>query len=589
MNLHDVDPITLSTVWHTFISTCKEMRYVVDRTCQSYLIAQLHDISMGIYDAQGRTIAVPVGLPGQFLGGKFSIRYILDKFGDNIHPGDVFLNNDPYHGWANHLPDWGFFRPIFYKDELLFFTLARGHQMDTGGAYPGGYFPDAYDIHAEGLCIPPIKVFEKGEERKDVLELIWNNVRFPEGVRVDNYAMIAATEICEKRVLAMVEKYGKEDVLACVEEMLARTEARVRKEILEIPDGTYYAEAASDDDGSVLDEQVWVRCEITVKGDHLIVDYSKSDSQRRGFVHNVYSAAYSRSVSMLFLFFDPAIAEYHNEGSMRPVEFISREGTVTNSLYPATVGGSPVSIGTQIHETSHLAMSKARPDRAVACWGRHRGHYIFGNDPRTGDRYVQTTFDADGGGGAVYGFDGYQGAATIGTLGSVNRGNVEEIEIRFPWRTLKYHFACDLEGAGKWRGASGMHWEVLNEGSEAGMATGSSDGEETYAMGVLGGEPSPFCRTYVRRGEDLTRVKSHRLFQLLPGDVLVKQSGGGAGVGNPAERDPEKVQEDVLNELVSIAKAREMYRVAIDPNTLTIDYDETKRLRSEEASQVSKP
>ena len=538
MNPRSVDAITLSTVWHTFQSTCREMRHVIDRTAQNFLMAQLHDVAAGIWDAQARTIAVPAGPTSQLLGQKFSVRYILDKFGDNLYPGDVILNNDPHHGYCNHLPDWGFFRPIFYKDELLFFTMARGHQMDTGGSYPGAYFPDGYDIHAEGICIPPVKVFEKGVERKDIFELVWNNVRWPEAVRVDNYSLIAATKICESRLIALLEKYGRDTVMDCVEEMIARMERAVRAEISKIPDGTYYGESASDDDGSELDVPVWVRCEITIKGDEMTMDFSKSDKQRKGFVNLVLSSTYSRAVAGSYIFFDPALAEFHNEGSMNPVKLIAPEGTVVNAQYPATVGGSPVSVGTQTLEAIVMALSQAMPQKAIAAWGRHRGHYIFGTDPRTGERYVQTTFDSDGGAGAVSGYDGFEGAATFATLGSVQRGEMEEVEIRFPWHILHYGFAPDLSGAGKWRGACGMHWEALNEGSDGGMATGSSDGDTTQPPGAAGGEPGPLCNAYIQRGNEQIKLKPHRMYQFRTGDVIVKFSGGGAGGGNPVERGP---------------------------------------------------
>src|SRR3990172_10057034 len=220
-----VDPITLTTVWHAFQRICHEMRHIIDRTAQSYLIAQLHDVSVGIWDAHGRTVAIPVGLAGQFLGSKFPIQFILQKFKGTIAPGDVFLSNDPYNGGYNlHLPDWGFFRPIFYQGELLFFTLCRAHQQDTGCAFPGGYFPNGYDIHAEGMCIPLIKIHERGRERADLLELLWNNVRFPDGVRIDNFSMIAATRVCEQRVLALLARYGRDTVLASVAGMIDRTE-----------------------------------------------------------------------------------------------------------------------------------------------------------------------------------------------------------------------------------------------------------------------------------------------------------------------------------------------------------------------------
>jgi len=575
-----IDPITLSTVWPSLISACREMRYNIERTCQSYLISQLHDISVGIWDAKGETVAVPIGLPSQYLGGKFSVQYILNKFRKNIYPGDVFLNNDPYKGYCNHLPDWGFFRPIFYKDRLLFVTLARGHMVDTGGAYPGGYFPNAYDIHAEGLCIPPIKVFEKGKEQKEILELIWNNVRWPEAVRLDNYSLIASTKTCEDRILGLVKKYGEDTVLACVKEMKNRMEKAVRSEIAKIPDGTYSGEAATDDDGTELDVQVWVRCDITVKGDELTIDYSRSDGQRKGFVNNVFMTTYSRACASLFLFMDTSLAEYHNEGSMRPVKVVMPEGSVINAKYPATVGASPVCVGVQIMEATATAFSKALPHRAIAGWGRHRGHYIFGMDPRIGERYVQTTFDSDGSAGAVYGYDGYPGAATFNALGSVTRGNAEEVEIRYPWRIVRYEFAKDLMGQGKWRGAPGTEWEILNEGGDAAIATGSSDGDVTQAPGQFGGEPTPVSIADIIRGEERTRLKSHRMAQLKPGDRIQKHSAGGAGVGNPKEREPEKVLDDVLDEFISVDVARVKYGVAINPQTMAVDWEETRKLRA---------
>ncbi|MFQ5875314.1 MAG: hydantoinase B/oxoprolinase family protein, partial [Dehalococcoidia bacterium] len=384
-----IDPVTLSTVWHSMQSYCREMRYIIERTAQSLLISQLKDISVGIWDGTGtKTIAIPQGLPGQFVGGKFTIQYLLEDYKDRIYPGDIFLNNDPYHGQANHLPDWAFIRPIFYKDELLFFTMARAHQYDTGGSYPGGYFPNAYDIIAEGLNIPPIKVVERGVEKEDILKLVWNNVRWPEGVRVDNYALIAATEVCSRRLQALLDKYGRDTVLGCVDEMIDRTESLVREEIRKIPDGTYRGESGTDDDGTILDEPVWVRCEVSVKGDEMTIDFSESDEQRPGFINSVYMTTYSSALASVFLFLPASLADYHNEGSMKPITVIAPEGSVVNSKYPATVGASPVTTATQIMESVLMAMSEALEHRAIAPWGRHYSQYIFGPTPRTGIRYV---------------------------------------------------------------------------------------------------------------------------------------------------------------------------------------------------------
>jgi N-methylhydantoinase B len=575
-----IDATTVATVWHSMQTICKEMRHLVDRTAQNYLIGQLHDLSVGIWAADGSTIAIPVGLPVQFLGTQFAVRDLVKAFAGQIRPGDVFLTNDPYHGGHNcHLPDWGFFRPIFYKDELLFFTLCRGHQQDTGGSFPGGYFPNAYDIHAEGICIPPIKVFDQGRERTDVIELILNNVRFPDGVRIDLKAMIGATLMCEKRLGALLDAYGRDTVLACVAEMQARTEQAVRGEIAKIPDGVYTGEAATDDDGTVLDEPVWVRVTVTVKGDTMTLDFTGSDAQRKGFINSVYAATYGNAIAAAILFFDPALADYHNQGTMAPIEVVAPVGSVVNCRYPATVGASPVNVGIQVMEAVAEALSKALPHRAIASWGKHRGDYVFAVDPRSGERYVRTTFDYDGSGGAVWGYDGYQGVSTMTALGAANRGNVEEMEIRLPWRLLKYEMVADFAGAGQWRGGPGVHWEAINEGSAGQMATGSSDGDEVKGFGALGGEPSPNSRTYLRRHGENILVKPHRMVNIQEGDVLVKHSSGGGGVGKPSERDPQLVREDVENGLVSLGTARDVYKVVLDPTTLAIDEEATRRLR----------
>ena len=432
---------------------------------------------------------MPQGLLCQFMGTKYAIQAVRDQFGDDLHPGDVILTNDPYKGMTVHLPDWGFIRPIFFEGELLFFTLVRGHQMDTGGSFPGGYFPNSFDIHAEGLCIPPTKVFENDKERSDVMRLIWNNVRWPEAVRVDNYAMVATTRFAEKRVHDVLKRYGKDTVMECIREMLDRTERAVRSEIAAIPDGTYYGEAATDDDGTVLDQPVWVRVKITVKGDSITVDFSGSDAQRKGFVNCPFAASYAIAVGSMMLLFDPALADYHNEGSLRPITVITPPGSVVHPLYPATVGAAPVNVGHQIATAVHAALSKARPNRAMAAWGKRRGDYVSVVDPRSGQPYVRTTFDYDGSAGAVTGHDGPTGPLSIGSLATVMRSNAEEMEIRFPWRLLKWEAATDLMGAGRWRGGGGIDWRAMNEGSDGRMATGSSDGDMTPGRGRAGRLP----------------------------------------------------------------------------------------------------
>jgi len=248
--------------------------------------------------------------------------------------------------------------------------------------------------------------------------------------------------------------------------------------------------------------------------------------------------------------------------------------------YPATVGASPVNVGIQVMEAIVMALSKARPDRAIAAWGKHRGDYVFGVDHRTSERYVRTAFDYDGSCGATYGHDGLSGISTLGALGAVTRGNAEEMEIRIPHRMLKYEFIPDLEGAGKWRGGPGIHWEAVNEGGEARIATGNSDGDVTRPFALLPAEAPRPSRSYIRRNGEEIRVIARRMTAIQQGDVWIKLSSGGGGVGDPAERAPALVAEDARDGIVSLKEARQTYKVVIRPDTWEVDEEQTRLLRA---------
>jgi N-methylhydantoinase B len=579
--LATIDPITLSTVWYSFQSLCREMRDLVTRTSQSYLISTLKDLSVGVWLADGSTVAVPEGLPSQFLGTSFAIVDIREMFKDDLHPGDVILTNDPFHGGHNsHLPDWGYIRPIFFEGELLFFTLVRGHMMDTGGSFPGGYFANAYDIIAEGLNIPPLKIIKRGVVDADLNKLIFNNVRWPVEVKIDTDAMIATGKFAENRIVELLRRYGKDTVLDAIHQMMDRTERAVRAEIAAMPDGTYSGESSTDDDGTILDEPVTVRVDVTIKGDEITLDFSRSDAQRPGFINCVYASTYARAAAAVIVYMDPALADFHNEGSLRPMKLIAPLGNVTNCKYPATVGACPISIGGQVLESVVEALSKAKPDRSIASWGKHRGDYTFATDTRTGERYVRTTFDYDGSAGAVWGHDGMTGPTTITTLGSVQRGSVEEAEIRFPWRMLSFETRPNFSGHGRWRGGGGIDWRAVNEGSDGRMSTGSSDGDVVQGKGAQGGQCVPRARTFILRGDQKILIKPHRNELVKKGDIVVKLSPGGAGVGDPWLRPIEQVAMDVWNEKITVDVARLVYGVILDQVTLRVDEAATGKLRS---------
>ncbi len=578
--MQQLDPVTIATTWHFMQRVCREMRETAERTATNVLVVTLHDMAYGLWDAQGRVIAIPEGFPPRLISSTFPIRRIKEKFKGKIYPGDEFLTNFPLDG-AIHLPDWVFIRPIFYKDELVFFTCMGTHVADTGGAQAGSHFL-ASDSIAEGLNIPLIKVVEKGQTREDVLELILANNRLPEMMRRETASLMGATAVAERRMVELLDKYGKETVYACIDEMINRTEKAVRAEISKWPEGTYYTEVKTDDDGQTMDVPVTIRCKLTIKNGELTFDFSDTDPQVRGMMNTYYHQTLSNTLCATFLFLGTELAPYHNEGSLRPVHVITKKGTLVDCRPGALVAGGPAVTGALIGETVISALSKALSYRAIAPYSRLVSPIIIGNDPRTDGLYVYTTFGSAGGAGAVTGYDGYQCACDMGTLGVVGKSDAEDEMVRFPWDILRYEYQTDSHGAGKWRGAPGVVWEAVNEGRDCHNIGGPWSGFHTQGAGPQGGEPTPLNRAYILRGgKRIDIIQPHINVDLKAGDHFVTMSGGGAGVGKPEERDPEEVREDVSNELVSIEMAKNIYKVIIKPGTMEIDYEATKKLRNQ--------
>ncbi|MEM2144400.1 MAG: hydantoinase B/oxoprolinase family protein [Candidatus Jordarchaeaceae archaeon] len=573
-----VDLVTISTIWHFMQRVCKEMRWTMERTATNVLTTTLHDLAYGIWDANGRAVAIPEGFPPRLISSSFVIKTIIKNFDKQIYPGDVLLTNHPFKAGAVHLPDWVFVRPVFYKDELIFFTCMGTHVPDTGGARAGTYFL-AFDSIAEGLNIPPVKLVERGQMREDVLELILSNNRLPDLMRREIRSLIGSTGVAEKRLLELLEKKGKDVVLATIEEMLQRTEKAVRSEISKWPKGTYYAEAQLDDDGVDFRVPVTVRCKLTIKEDEVVFDFSESDDQRKGYTNATYPLTFSDTACATFLFLDPNLREYHNEGSLKPIKVITRKGTVVDCNPGALTAAAPSAIGRLVIECVLSSLSQALPYRAIASWSKPLHLMLIGTDPRTKEMYVYVSFCPAGGAGAVSGYDGYQCCCDLGALGVATKTDAEDEMIRFPWRVITYEFSTDSCGAGKWRGAPGIVWKGVNEGGECSSIMGPCDGWSTQSTGLFGGHPTPFNKAYIIRGnERIDIINPHKIQNLEKGDILCCESCGGAGIGPPDERDTEAVEIDVKNEIISRRVAYEIYKVVLNENS-EVDHAATQILR----------
>jgi len=584
----NIDPVTLSVVWRRLLTITSEIGYRVMYAAQSFVMGMVQDLGPQFISEKGEILTQVDFLPSHSLVAEIPSKIIIERIG-KMDPGDLVIANDSHIIRSGHLPDWTFFRPFYYHDELVCYGYLRGHQMDTGGALSGGYFPRAYDCIAEGLNIPPMKIIRKGEVNEELYGLILRNVRNAAGVRADNMAIYGSLGKGEEALCGLIDKYGLDTVRACFEEMLRAGEEGMRAEIRKIPDGEYYGETAVDWDGSTPDEPVWIRVKLTVKGDEMIFDYSDSNPQV-DFVNSPLGNTQCFTSLGLFLTMDPSIPR--NSGTMRPITIIAPEGTVVNPTYPHTYGACACTCGTEICEVTLQALGKAAPHKAVGSWSRHFCPDTMGRfptvDPRTGlqEEYFTAPFIEGGGTGAVKGFDGWEGYGGHTTGGVLYRGSVEHTELFFPMHYRTVRLEPDTEGAGQFTGATGNYCERENEDlpwNKNLLMSGNSSGELFPQMGQNGAPPAPLPEMYLKRkGKDELEIfKCIDMTYLYPGDILISKGTGGAGWGSPFDRDPEMVREDMEDMKVSIGRARNVYGVVMDPDTFEVDYEATEKLRKE--------
>jgi N-methylhydantoinase B len=587
-----IDPLTLAVVESRLNALNQELGARLFRQCFSVPTSHIRDLGTVLFDKDERTLSIGNFMPVHTGGSDISLKGMLDWIGrDNIHPDDFIIGNDTFIVKFGHLADWSFLRPIFYKDELLFYHFARTHQYDSGGAFPGCYFPRSYDCHGEGLMIPPVKIIERGKIDEKAYSIILRNLRGSTMVRADNMLVYQSMRIIEERILGLLREYGKDTVIAACDELIDRAREAVREVISKWPAGTYRAERASDWDGTT-DKPVWVRLDLTVKPDEgkLVFDFSDSDPQA-DFINVPLGQVWSSVTSGLLWSLPPGIPR--NDGFFDCMEIITKPGTVLDPVYPATSASQAVVLGLEITECVQLALSQVVPKETPALWGRHVNPLYSGKrrdmiDPRTGSisEYTAHTFHAIPSSGASYGYDAVDGSGSAPLGGAHIRAPIEVEEWYIPYRWLHYEFLTDSAGAGQWRGGLGTHVESLNvynpevwQPLDCLTMSGNADGERFGSVGLLGGKGGTLTKLkIIRKGKHLP-YRTFDLQYLEPGDILVSYSGGGGGVGDPLDREVEKVRLDAFNEYISIQVARDVYGVVINPKTFEVDEEATTALR----------
>jgi N-methylhydantoinase B len=559
----DLDPVTFEVLRSSFTNLVDRMAEQIQRTCYSFVIYN-RDFSNCLNDAEGNTvmqgsqdIAVHVGTL------HYTCKETLEYFEGNINPGDVYIVNDPYLG-ATHINDVRIMRPVFYDDELIAVTQSNGHWADVGGPSPGSFNIEANSHFAEGLRIPPLKIWDRGEFQDDVANLLVTNMRLSEDRMGDLRAQTEATRIAEKRLLELVDKYGIDTVKTAFDESKNYVERIMRERIRELPNGTWRTQDYIDGDPAKEEGFVTIDVEMTIDDDEVHYDLSGSDEYIGNFLNSTYGTSFSAVIAGTKMFFPDVPL---NSGMYRVVDATLPEGTVVNAPEPVPVTGSVAGAYEKVMNAIFEMWSEVLPERAMAC-AFNLEYLLSGGTDRRPDRDGEEFMWYDwmaGGWGGRDGLDGANATAPVFGAGLAVQ-SLEGQERDTPLLTSQHSIVTDSAGPGEFRGGCGVEKGGRLLECENSVISYCSDRAYSVTWGLDGGLPGvPHGVTLTRADEDpkdLGTVFSNRPIET--GDQFTRPSSGGGGFGDPLERDPDAVREDVIDDYVSIERAAKDYGVVID-------------------------
>lgn len=561
-----VNPVTLDIVKDSLIAVSNEVFYAFARTSMSPIIYETLDYASGIADAKGRLLTQGNGACG-FIGLIAPmIQEIIAKYGkDNMHPGDVFLINDPYMGGGTHLSDIGMVMPVFYGDELLAFVGNKAHWSDIGGMAAGSFTTDSSEVYQEGLRFSGVKLLNRGDICTPLLEMIKSNVRFPETSEGDMWGQIASLRTGYKRIGELCEKYSLEVVKESMERLLRQGAMIAYNRIKELPKGSWEMEEYMDDDGH--GNLVKLKVKVTITEDEFIADFAGSSPQVASPINTGYSSLCAGVKVIYMSILGPALAV--NDGVFEPMRILAEDGSVLRCHAPA-----PTScyFESMIYSSDIVwkALAPVFPEALGA------GHMLSvcsvvlaGTKQGSGEPFLIVE-PTGGGWGASDGKDGEVGQFCVGD-GETYNVPVEMAENRYGIMIDEYSLHTDGAGAGKYRGGSGAvrTYRAMTDGQ---LFTASFGRNKFPAWGAAGGKDGSYNYFEFHKADGSTDgpmgIVARKVMNRDDTVRMVTCTGG--GYGDPMERDPESVAWDVKNEYISVRQAEEDYGVVVDPETYEV-------------------
>jgi N-methylhydantoinase B/oxoprolinase/acetone carboxylase alpha subunit len=577
----DLDPFSAEILRNYLLSTVKEMVTTTVRTAYSTCFSEGEDFTCGLFDRDGNMVAQAAGIAAHAGGLTLPVRHFLEKFG-TFEPGDVIIHNDPYTG-ASHQGDGSIFRPMYYENTLVGFSINRGHWTDIGGMAPGGWSGTARHVIQEALRLPATKLYKAGVLNEEVRDLIEHNVRFSHQWWGDVQAQIASNITAERRVQALIRKNGLDAVLNSFKAAMDYSRARFLNAMKTMPNAGVSASDIYMEDDGFGDGPYRVQISLTKTPEKIVVDFADTDPQSMSTVNCSEGVARAATYAPLLAALDPGTPL--NQGVIDLIEFRAPRGSLVNPIYPAPCFASTADPGDRISEIMQLAISKLLPERVTA------GSYATGNNLTGGGTNPQDHQDfiwyiyESGGCGARATKDG--NSAEWHIMANCKNESMEVWEQRYPVRFRRYELVDDSGGPGTWRGGLGTarHLELTLPT----QITANADRHVTPPPGVFGGGSGAVNRfSVIRDGKDRTfkewfGIPSSSKFSNIPlraGDVLVVTQGGGGGYGDPLSRDPALVAADVRDGYVSLLHALRDYGVVFNDDGRTIDVLGTERERA---------
>ena len=572
-NEHATDPVTLQVAANALASVADEMATTIFRTAHSTVVRDSLDFSAALANATGEIVAQAVTVPLHLGSQPAGMQSLLEKFGDEMRPGDIFIMNDPFDGGI-HIPDIFLFHPIFFKESLIGFSAVISHHVDVGGRVPGSAACDNTEIFQDGLRIPPLKLYDRGVPSEAIFEILEKNVRVPVMLMGDLRANLSACRTGEKGMIELATQYGPEQLDVYYAQLLDYTERMIRAEIATWPDGVYAFTDYLDDDG-VDPVPIPIVVTMTVHGDSVTIDFTGTSEQVRGGINCPLPFTISCCGYAVRSIIQGDIP--NTSGLFRPIDVIAPEASIVNPVMPAASGMRGV-VGFRLSDALFGCLAQIVPHKVPAAGEGGNSLIIIGGYNKKREPFVMFDLMA-GTWGARPTKDGNDGLTNPGSV--ISNIPAELMELEYPVRIEQYALCKDTGGAGMYRGgmAVARQWRYL--GDTVASLSVRSDRHDFPPYGLFEGKHGMPSSVVINPDTEQERVLRTKVTDSLkPGDSILHIQAGGGGWGNPLKRDPAAVQIDVLNDRVSIEKAQELYGVVIDRTSNEVDEAATSAKRA---------